>query len=149
MTNPAESLSALSFEQVVAEFKEIVASKGSDYVYLNSDAVACMYFEPEMVWKYEDDDPHNCGEEAPNPNAGQPSCIVGHWFARHGVTPEELEDANEAPVAGALRTRLRVFPDNRTLTFLETVQSKQDSGSTWGDALSAALEQVDLLPVVL
>ena len=131
-----KDIDVLPYEQVLDELRAIVAEKGYDYVYTAVDVdnplaggrsgyEQCVYF---------------------NPVTGQPSCIVGHWLARHNVL---LDDPDEGlyselnlgtNVGGLLNDHLLPFGvDVRSHMLLEQVQRMQDRGVSWGKALDAAV----------
>lgn len=126
----------LSYGQVVDELRAIVAEKGYDYVYtavelddpqagVRSGAEQCVYF---------------------NPFTGQPSCIVGHWLARHDVLLDDPDEGlygvlNLGTNIGSLLNdnALPFGVDVRSHMLLEQVQRMQDRGVSWGKALDAAV----------
>ena len=109
-----------------AEARELltraVEEKGADYVYPRVDNPdGCLYFE-----------------------SNAPSCIVGHVLAYKGMEPFEDDAEYNASTVHSLRHRMLFEVDNdRTFEALRTAQTRQDSGSTWGDALRAALSVLD------
>jgi hypothetical protein len=123
----------LSFEEAVSLVREIVEKYGEDYVYPQGDLGKCDYVRE-----------------------GQPSCLVGHVLVRKGVPIERLQKADKL-MGGAGVTAEMLLPElqmeevlkttDRAAIFLDTVQSGQDEGVAWGDALDEGLRQVnDLFP---
>jgi hypothetical protein len=121
-------------QKVVTDLRAVVATKGPDYVYPRGGKHGgmgedCVYFEPN----------------------GEPSCIIGHVLARHGVTLEDLrhdtEDLNEgSSVAQLIMDGLLRLdgPYERDLRdFLQDVQAFQDRGVPWGPALDFALSRYE------
>jgi hypothetical protein len=74
----------------------------------------------------------------------EPSCIVGHVLARHGVTPEEVIEAglNQHAVRSLVGSGLLDI-DERTTRLLAEAQEYQDGGSTWGVALDYAIADTE------
>lgn len=118
----------LSYQQVLDELRAIVAEKGYDYVAVSeglSGYEQCVYF---------------------NPSTGQPSCIVGHWLARHDVLLDDPDEGLyntlnlETSVGSLLDVNALPFGvDVRSHMLLEQVQRMQDTGVSWGKALDAAV----------
>lgn len=101
---------------------EAVAEKGEDFVYVDefgqqadeSGYVRCHYVHGD-----------------------QPGCIVGNVLHRAGVPLDEL-GAYEAQNAGDLFQGLFVA-EGEAVRLLNAVQSRQDLGVPWGEALRLAL----------
>jgi len=114
----------LDYETVVEDVQEIVAGN-EDYIYVNphgeiagvDKGLACYYFSPET---------------------GEPSCIVGHLFAKHGIKYEDIKDSNTGFIMNAEREG-NFLIDPPALSFLERVQEYQDTGSTWAVSLQKGL----------
>lgn len=107
-----------NYTTVKNELEEI-AKSNPDYVYPNKD---CAY--------YEDD---------------QPSCIVGHWFDRHGITPERVDSINvnyETDVESAVSV-LKIEIEPKALAFLSIIQTRQDARVPWGEAFDYAVAAVE------
>lgn len=114
----------LTGEGALGLLRLVVFEKGEGYVYPNSvnRVEGCRNFED-----------------------GQPSCIVGHVFAKLGVT---YDDAVNASIDGTKGVRWSTncleksgfewsFSRN-AIKVLSSAQSWQDRGATWGEALAAA-----------
>lgn len=72
-----------------------------------------------------------------DPETGECSCLVGYVLAEKGITSLP-PDLNGADVYALVRCGvLRV--DEETQHLLETAQTEQDQGQTWGGALDEAL----------
>jgi hypothetical protein len=117
-------MEALTMNRAVQLAKEVVAEFGEDYVYPEehkvlfpgNDEASCMYV-----------------------HHGKPSCIVGQILHQHGVSTEELslwENRGAYRVAEAVTDT----EDAGVLGFLSAMQSRQDAGMNWGDALIRARE---------
>lgn len=109
--------------KTVAVLRKIVFEKGADYVYPYRD-INCFNFE-----------------------GNEPSCLVGHFFHELGITAAKARtmriDGNRN--ARESITVMENWPSLVKWTFttdcidiLCQVQSLQDNGSTWGQALQAA-----------
>ncbi len=72
---------------------------------------------------------------------GEPSCIVGHGLSRLGLTIDDIDGLNESSDVYDLAEYLGL-PFDRSLNFLFHVQSAQDSGKPWGEAVRSADSRV-------
>lgn len=117
----------LTLPQVIALTEEIIAEKGSDYIYKkdersnNMNPVTCAYVEN-----------------------GVPSCIVGHVLAATGLTDEQLLELEVSQYNDEMGVTLLDFLDcdDLTLSFLHSLQYAQDIGQEWGQAYLVALRHV-------
>jgi hypothetical protein len=77
-----------------------------------------------------------------DPADGRPSCMVGYVLSYKGVTHESLAIAglNHHANVETLAEMGFIKVDLETQALLEAVQSEQDAGMTWGDALEEALK---------
>jgi hypothetical protein len=115
----------INLERVVETAKMVVAERGEDYVYEGPGDVRgngmCRYV-------YRD----------------QPSCLVGHVLYRLGVPLETLKSADGVSFAAtdvcSDLLRGSAFDDGEIGDFLDAVQSRQDIGETWGNALQHGLD---------
>ena len=121
-----------SREKIIEAMRAVVAEKGSDYVYPESekDGGTCQYA-----------------------HKGTPSCIVGHLI--HRLDPEAFAhlavveaDHGSEPALGLVYIypngetaegsysylKERLWPEDLDIAIQEA-QSAQDFGKTWGDAL--------------
>lgn len=78
-----------------------------------------------------------------------PSCIVGHLLAMHGVTAEDLTvwdgtNLNMVTAKTLVTTGLLDVSEN-ALGLLMLVQSRQDRGERWSFAVAEALVSVQIL----
>lgn len=82
---------------------------------------------------------------------GQPSCLIGILLKRLGYTIPEASELNVIPINGVCDVDEEVaalFDGVATVRFLRTVQSLQDGGLPWVNALNRAkLDRPDLFPV--
>jgi hypothetical protein len=72
-------------------------------------------------------------------HGGAPACIIGHVMAYKGITPDDLE-GNENSMAALM---LDLGEDQKTRILLSIVQSKQDGGIPWGEAVADAVRYVE------
>lgn len=117
--------------------QQAVEAKGAGYVYPRSldFETRCLYVEN-----------------------GEPSCIVGHVLVAAGLPVEmvaELDTFNGNGWGGGVGAgRLAQRPFARynislpAASILGAAQAEQDGGSTWGDAVAAALRVEPMTPEV-
>lgn len=133
----------IDVEQANALLDAAVADRGADYRYEfpgydAGDPSTCYYWHPalEDPSEYHDRDLEQVA-------AGKPGCIVGHAFHAAGVRGEWLA-RNEGQGVGSLSRcashdgLLTVTPDAQLL--LAFVQSHQDGGAPWGEAVRQGRE---------
>lgn len=114
----------ITYEQVVDEIREIVASKPKDYVYPkvrsphDGEGLLCQYFDK-----------------------GKPSCIIGHWLARH-----DAQSAMEGENAEVVVPILVPGIEGKACSFLDYLQSAQDSGMTWIESFDQAIAALEERP---
>lgn len=134
----------LSYEQVLDELRAIVAEKGYDYVY------------PTVDVTYDDDEGYVAAGQCVyfDPGTGQPSCVVGHWFALHNVVLDDEYDGlynhlnMETSIRDILENHYWVLPftvDYHAQVLLTMIQGAQDTGMAWGAALERATNFVKCL----
>ena len=118
----------ITVDDVVKEVRSIAIER-PDFIYL------------EQPLENEEDRSTNCSYLSAGlyTNEGE-GCIVGQALSKLGITDEELRRVENASAADALRavgvegsTRR-----DRELNWLNSVQSQQDIGMTWGDAIAWA-----------
>jgi hypothetical protein len=120
-------------QRVIAALEAAVEEKGRDYVYPPAAANrACTYLE----YKNTDDDPDAVASYQSEDVIG-PSCIAGHALLNGGArTVGQLVDFEG--VTADLASRGVVGP--RVSSALDAAQNRQDSASTWGEALDRFYE---------
>ena len=109
---------------------EIVTEYGTDHVY--------------QQLPYDDDHGGTyCAYVERGPEGLRPSCLVGHFFARLGVSLDRLNFTEHTPnpidgmpTAEKVATDLNVCDDAAKI--LQAAQEEQDTGKTWGVALNRA-----------
>jgi hypothetical protein len=115
-----------TYEDVLAELREIIRGR-EGYVYKA---------------------PEDCEGTCVNFHMGEPSCLVGHWLAMHGVTGTFFRDnmiPASATVSDLFCGNAHVMPiqvDEPARILLLMVQERQDSGSTWGNAVEFSSRDV-------
>lgn len=84
-----------------------------------------------------------------NPETNEPDCIIGRALDALGVLPQEMGLGNTISVRLLLDRRSPVVPvkeiSQMQLAWLSRVQSYQDGGDAWGDAVRKADKQVSFL----
>lgn len=76
-----------------------------------------------------------------SPETNEPDCIIGRALDALGVLPQEMGLNNTVSVRVLLGRRAPVIPieaEEAQLVWLSRVQSHQDAGCTWGNAVSKA-----------
>ena len=119
-----------TYEQTLDLLKEIVSSKGDDYVYPHSSADSdqeCRYYEREMSKT----DPSIVGPWSP-------SCLVGHVFDRvmdEDTIVKVIRLYNTSSISTGMRNLVSDFFDRESIILLSGVQGRQDQGMPWGEAV--------------
>lgn len=81
---------------------------------------------------------------------GRPSCLIGILLSRLGYTVNEFSNNNIITIDELckLSDAAALFADGATVDFLREVQSHQDAGKPWDEAVRAAKDWYpDLFPV--
>lgn len=128
----------LTLKDAVKLAEEVVAGR-EDYIYTNPDGIqARPLFDgsgkslgplPKCVnWDV---------------NENKPSCVVGHILYKFGVPIQTLINRNEEGVEDFTEWLQSDPHENDTFRFLAEIQSLQDKGRTWGDALQLAKDKVE------
>jgi hypothetical protein len=112
--------------KAIAALEEAVAEKGEDYVYRTDNPGGQCYYSVD----------------------GEPSCIVGHVFAK--LDQELFRDVadwearyHQSMSVRTVRTRWPSRMDYDALEALSMAQVYQDAGRTWGQAVKAATSVVE------
>lgn len=121
-------------EEVIADITAIVAEKGADYVYTaDPKTLTTASLRP---FDGEDGDPlPTCYYRQYD---GTPGCIVGQYIAKKN--PSAIVDEGISASNAVNQAQLHI--EDGGLIFLNRLQSFQDSGCSWGDALNQALSYV-------
>lgn len=121
----------VNIDQAIAGVKAIVAEHGYDYVYTKKRVIEGT--APRCVYVYK----------------GRPDCLVGKFLASQGVSISDLERGDTAAFGSAAEDVLHdlgkrgiMEVDGETFQFLANLQYDQDSGKTWGEALSRAINVI-------
>lgn len=122
----------VDYAEAVRLAVEAADERGNDYTYNNpSGSMQCMYV-------------HDIGDKI------VPGCIVGNILIRKGIISAVELDMLEKNEHDSGSTAFRIFNGiitrktgwkftGKALTFLGHVQSRQDGGESWGDAISEAM----------
>lgn len=130
----------IDYEDAVLLLKQIVADRGEDWVYPSfDDCQECSELRLESGediycgW-------HNNEGCRYFTDEGQPACIVGEFISRT-VEPQHINrfyiEGRIAPEAISL---MPLEVDEQTMELLHIAQQRQDTGHSWGDALTRAIE---------
>ena len=132
----------IDYEDAVLILKQIVADRGEDWVYPDSnECQECSALRKEGLDAY--CDWHTNEGCRYFTEQGQPACIVGEFFSRT-LQPEDL---NRFHLEGRTVTDALLYlpleVDEQTHTLLLAAQQSQDTGHTWGNALTRAIESAN------
>lgn len=123
----------LNYQQALDLLNRAVEEKGADYVYPE---------EEKRNWK---NIPGGavCSYYVSNGEA-RPSCIIGHVIEYLGLRDQFLpiQGQYEGKSGVSALNALGVRITRRADVLLDTVQSEQDSGHPWGEAVEQAVYQV-------
>jgi hypothetical protein len=141
MTQP---IGPLTLDEAEAAMREVVAERGRDFRYIDKGTAAssgaCLYApitHPAIAGKIE----RGIYRVDKLPTAAQTTgCIVGEVLKRTGRLTNRVASA-QANI-GALIGSGEVSATDEVKRFLNRAQLDQDNGSTWGEALDAALRAV-------
>jgi hypothetical protein len=118
------TLMDINLERVVETATEVVGERGENYIY---EKPINAFGTPVCVYVYE----------------SQPSCLVGHILHRLGVPLETLGEGDRLSFSASdVCMDLLAgtsFYDTEISAFLDSLQSEQDTGHTWGEALQVGL----------
>lgn len=120
----------ITYDEVLADLKAIVAEVGEDHVYElppNTSGTECLYVHTAA------DGTHT------------PGCLVGVWLARRGVDLDELAQWENATAEEFVPRVLADPVENRALHLLRAVQLYQDRREPWGKALIEGQTSNDLV----
>lgn len=109
-----------SIHEVRAAATQVLREFGENYRYTVAPSESCRYVEYDA-----DNEPH-------------PSCLVAQIAVRLGNSLTDLLSAE-----GQSAVVLEDMFDKRARAWLETAQTAQDDGHTWGDAVARA-DRLDL-----
>jgi hypothetical protein len=121
----------LSLARAKELLTEAVAEKGDDYVYTTPDGKqGTEEYQPVCLYVHGD----------------RPGCIVGHALHKAGVTLAVLsyEERNDASgVLRSLRSADVLDCEDGVSQLFQDVQSLQDRGVPWGQAVQQSLAELD------
>lgn len=112
----------IDYDDAVRLVNDEIVKEGSDYVYKQVN------FTCANVVKYSD-------------GTIEGSCLVGRALIAAGIAPERFleTDTIDSEVFQVVDNLPELGMTTKAERFLATVQAKQDNGSTWGQAVEAAL----------
>lgn len=124
----------LTLDRVNELLDQAILERGADYVYVppgfeNRKAYEGSGFS-RCMYVHEDADGEDC-----------PGCIIGYVLHHAGVPLNELA-CYEGKGAATLLRSLRIDARYIVSDLLVKVQTRQDKGYTWGDAVAAAREEI-------
>lgn len=124
----------LTYDEVYNLLKEIVDEKGESYLYTE---------DPETVAKRNRNAAATDSCYYGGADSKTPGCIVGHLA--HKLSPEtNLDMLDGYGAVGAMRAiGFPVNAHSKAAVLLGKVQSAQDNGATWGEALTHAKAVAD------
>ncbi len=129
----------VTYEKALELATQAVEEKGEDYVYTDERGVRAGSLDAIAGctnWHYSNPDDSSSGKVV--------SCLVGNIMHRAGLNI--FKYANGADVGTLLRAAYaEVTVTHKAHEFLRELQSRQDSGRTWGEALEIAKERVSFL----
>lgn len=67
--------------------------------------------------------------------SGNPSCVIGHVFAKIGITPDQVSPADNTTILNCLYHVCGEKITTPTMEWLQDIQSHQDCGISWGEIL--------------
>ena len=148
-----------TYDKVKNDIWEVIKDK-TDFVYeSSSNCVACTNHSD---WEYDeemfDEEPPQCTEhyeydacryfyanDRGYSDSSAPACVVGNWFVFEGFTEDDLAvDSWEALEGLGVRNLLKeskIDIDPEAVTFLNNIQTEQDTGLSWGKAFENAVVQ--------
>lgn len=104
----------VTINQLIAKVREI-AAKRPDFVYEVPDGGdVCQYVHED----------------------GEPGCIFGHAFTALGVEPDQLAKLDGVGVITGVLDKLEIEHTEEERAWCAMVQSLQDTGDPWGEAVS-------------
>ena len=150
-----------TYDKVKNDIWEVIKDR-TDFVYEPSNE--CDVCTDHNDWEY---DPEGYGEEPPTCNAhydgdacryfyadnrgfsncDTPACVVGNWFVHAKLSPEDLNvsgwDELEGQGVRTILERAHWDIDEDTFSFLNLMQTYQDTGISWGNAYEMAVAKTE------
>lgn len=124
-------MESLTYERALALAEEIVAERGSGFVYNPGGEGDCFYVptaDPRLGDKRMIEAPFG-GEVT--------GCLVGEIISRAGLMTDEIAES-VMDVPELIEREYLSVDGERVEAFLRTLQVRQDDGASWGDALADA-----------
>lgn len=134
-------------KKAIALMQKAIDQRGRDWLFpTDASPMGCFYLVTPRVWAdVENNIPEDSDMEAElhGLNEGDPACLVGVALSLlHNDTINRAMEDHVYDNIGALScvlTASGITFTPKALHVLETAQSAQDTGSTWGEALDEAL----------
>lgn len=131
------------YRRELAEARELLAKaleeRGPDYVYEEKiRGGGCMYqtYDESIIGLNSEGYPEFRGKVEYAEQCTGPACIVGHVMYGKAVDPLRIR-AQEGRDAATVLQVLGVFEHRAVAHALDAAQRAQDTGSTWGEAVTA------------
>jgi hypothetical protein len=124
-------MESLTYERALALAEEIVAERGPDFVY-NSDGKEDCFYVPTTDPRLGD----KRMTKAPA-GGGVTGCLVGEIISRAGLMTDAIAESFMS-VSELIEREYLSVDGERVEAFLRTLQVRQDSGTSWGEALADA-----------
>ena len=121
----------LTLEEVRTATKAVVAENGEDFIYNPCNRDGCFYVPVSHYWF-----PYYADLESVPDGAHQSGCLVGEVLSRLGRLTFEI--ANSTATVGALIARGDLKVTEEAGSYFRNLQTVQDRGGTWGEALHVA-----------
>ena len=153
----------ITYDKVKNDMWEIIKDK-TDFVYESSnDCDACTAHSEWMEWGedvFPDGPPEDCTQhyeqdacryfyanDTGYSDSSAPACVVGNWFVFEGLTEDDLAvDSWEALEGRGVKNVLeesRIEIEPEALTFLNNIQTYQDTCLSWGASFERAVAQAE------
>jgi len=151
----------LTYDKVKNDMWEIIKNK-TDFIYKpSSDCDVCIDrnewdydsegwdYEPPLCREHYDQDAcrYFYADEYGTSDYNTPACVVGNWFTYAEFTPQDLNVTTWEELEGqGVRTileRAHFDIDEDTFSFLNLLQTHQDTGISWGNAYEMAVAKVE------
>ena len=124
-------MESLTYERALALAEEIVAERGPGFVYNPNGEGDCFYVLTT--------DPRLGDKRMANPpiGGGVTGCLVGEIISRAGLMTDEIAEASLS-VSELIKGGYLSVDGGKVGRFLNVLQTSQDGGASWGEALADA-----------
>lgn len=122
----------MNYEEALAHAEAVVVERGADFVYNPDGAGTCSYV-PQSHPLFPSVDGVAEGAEVTG-------CLVGEILKRADLLDDYVAGATDSITTLVTRNKVNVEggAHGKTRLFLSSLQTRQDAGQSWGDALKAA-----------